>query len=197
LSILVGPIFFILLRLTVEKGGRAAVYFSTGVWISDFLYMSFAYFGIHITGHIFANHLFRQVFGFGGSAVLLVYGLILLLSRDKTPKGTPEKRLRAGNVLLLFSQGFFVNSLNPFLLLFWIGVMAALSPKLNSNADFWHFAMGFSGTIITTDLIKIKLSRLISRRLRSDHILYMRRIGGLILMSFGLWLLLRTIVSLH
>ena len=43
LSVMVGPVFFILLETSITKGVRASLYLDLGVFISDVIYILFAF----------------------------------------------------------------------------------------------------------------------------------------------------------
>ncbi|MEY4903913.1 MAG: hypothetical protein RLZZ292_1728, partial [Bacteroidota bacterium] len=72
LSILVGPIFFAVIQAGIERGFRAAIILSTGVWLSDLLYIIAAYTGVsYLTVWINDPH-FKELFGIIGGGILIL-----------------------------------------------------------------------------------------------------------------------------
>ena len=48
LSIMIGPVFFVLLEISIRKGVKAGIAFDIGVLVNDFLYILIAYVRNHI-----------------------------------------------------------------------------------------------------------------------------------------------------
>ena len=70
LSVMVGPVFFVLLETSITKGVRAALALDLGVFISDIVYILFAF--------IFASQLKSLTSGDGkNNLILAIIGGIL------------------------------------------------------------------------------------------------------------------------
>jgi len=97
----------------------------------------------------------------------------------------------------LWLKGFLINSINPFTVLFWFGLMSTTILKSNLNSyDIPLFFGGAIGTVVITDIIKILLAKRIRRWMQPKHILLLRRVSGIALIVFGIVLLVRTIIVL-
>lgn len=192
ISILVGPVFFMLLQIAVDKGWKSALYFCSGVWLSDIIYLNVAHYGMSLIGVYFDATMFRQNMGYLGAVVLVVFGVVSFFGKEK-PLVSGNEELRARNILFLGVKGFAINSLNPFLFIFWMGIMASLG--ISNSFDFWWFLVGFILVIMLTDILKIYLANIIRKKLRSVHLLYFRKIGGIVMILFGLYLLYNTLVG--
>lgn len=190
LAILVGPAFFMLLQITVDKGWKSAVYFCSGVWISDFLYLNLAYFGLGLVGDSLQSDAYQSAITYTGAIILMIFGLVSFFSHEKTLIAGAES-LNKKNIAILALKGFAINTLNPFLFIFWLGVMASVGLDPNNKSAFWVFLSSFIGVIIITDLIKVYLAKIIRGKLRPIHLIYFRKIAGIILFGFGLALLWR------
>jgi threonine/homoserine/homoserine lactone efflux protein len=80
LSILVGPVFFILLETSITKGFRAAISFDLGVLLSDVLYILIAVmFMEQIKGLDTASN--KMLFGFIGGTIFIIYGLFTFFKK--------------------------------------------------------------------------------------------------------------------
>ncbi|MCF6242183.1 MAG: LysE family transporter [Bacteroidales bacterium] len=179
-----------LLQITVDKGWKSAVYFCLGVWVSDFIYLNLAYFGLGLVGEGMQSDAYQSAIAYVGAIILIIFGLVSFFSKEKT-KPIGEESLQTKNIVLLSLKGFAVNTLNPFLFIFWLGVIASVGLDPNNREAFWFFVLGFIGTIILTDLIKVYLAKIIRDKLRPIHLVYFRKIAGIILIGFGLALLWR------
>jgi len=92
----------------------------------------------------------------------------------------------------LWLNGFLVNTVNPFTIIFWTTIVTtfAIEQPLYSNSSALYFG-GILGVIIVTDGLKIILAERISNHLKPIHIANMRRISGMALFLFGIILFIR------
>ncbi len=197
LSILVGPIFFSLIQAGVEEGFRAGAMVGLGIWVSDFLFIGAAYFGVTYVTRLIEGPNFALYLGVGGSITLTLFGLGALLT---SPRGgsSPQwakKAIRSSSYLALWLKGFLINTVNPFTFFFWIGVTTTIviDGGLNSREAILFFG-GILGTIVLTDMLKVVLAKRIRRVLRPVHLLWLRRISGSALIVFAVFLLVRVLM---
>jgi threonine/homoserine/homoserine lactone efflux protein len=79
LSVIVGPVFFVLLQATIERGTKAGFIFVSGVWLSDFLYMIAAFYGIAGIQTLAGSGDFHLWMSWIGGILLLTFGIANLL----------------------------------------------------------------------------------------------------------------------
>jgi threonine/homoserine/homoserine lactone efflux protein len=189
---MVGPILFALIQAGIERGFRAGAMIGFGIWISDLIFILFAYFGISYLLNILEWKGFELTLGIAGGFVLILTGIITILS--KPPEiGRPSGV--SGSYFALWLKGFLINTVNPFTVFFWATVMTTIVAKDNldgQNAMF--FFGGILGTIILTDSLKVLLAKAIRRWLKPKHILWTRRISGIALVVFGIVLMVRVVI---
>lgn len=199
LSILIGPIFFALIQAGIEQGMRAGLMVGLGIWISDFLFICFIYWGISSVIEVTEWSGFRPTVGVLGGIILIGFGLGTLLSkpREILGKSAEEKDLDYKNATYfsLWLKGFLVNTINPFTLLFWIGLLSTIVAKPNfGNTEALWFFTGILATIIFTDSLKVALAKFIRQWMTWHHILWMRRISGAAFLLFGIAMIVRVLV---
>ena len=78
LSLMVGPVFFVLLETSAIKGFRAALFFDLGVIFADILFITIAYFSSFRLLENLSNEPGLYVFG---GMILLVYGIIIVAKK--------------------------------------------------------------------------------------------------------------------
>lgn len=195
LCILVGPLFFALVQAGVEEGFRAGGAVAFGIWISDFLFIVGVYFGLSYITKIVELENFRLYLGIGGSIVLVIFGLGILSSRAPLIDAPGVIPIRATSYFTLIMKGFLINTINPFTVFFWMGLMGSviIKSELTRQESILFFA-GILGTIIVTDSLKVLFAKKISNKLRPIHVLWLRRISGVALIVFGIILLARVLV---
>lgn len=190
LSILAGPMLFILIQLGIEKGFRAGATAGFGVWTSDTLYVLSAYLGISYLLQLTQWQGFKLWASIAGGLILIIIGTATLLARPamKNKDGNEPSH----NWTSYWLKGFFVNTFNPFTAFFWIGVMTTVSADGPLSAtDAGLFFGSIIGVIIITDLMKVLLAKRIQNWMQYSYLLAMRRVSGTALVLFGVVLMFR------
>ena len=191
LSVLAGPMLFVLVQLGMEKGFRAGVMAGAGVWVSDTLYVLSAYFGISYLIQATQWQGFKLWASVMCGLVLIIMGITTLLARPALHQSKEPKTL-SNNWLALWAKGFFINTVNPFTAFFWIGVMTTYSANGPlAPADATAFFGSIIGVIILTDLLKVLLAKRIKAWMSYSYLLAMRRVAGTALVLFGVLLMVR------
>ncbi len=192
LTILVGPIFFALLQAGIEYGIRAGFFVGLGIWLSDFLFISSVYLGMSYIKEVTAFPGFEFWMGMVGGIILVSFGLGSIFS--KPPDFEESPKLKAKTLGGFFLKGFLINTINPFTILFWTGIMTTvvIGEAYTDDQAKWFF-IGILGTISLTDFLKILFAKYIRNRLKPSWFLWLRRISGAALFLFGIILFIRVI----
>ena len=82
LSVMVGPVFFVLLETSITKGIRAALALDIGVFISDILYILFALSFVDQISSINSGEN-KLIFGFIGGSIFIIYGTFYFFKKSK------------------------------------------------------------------------------------------------------------------
>jgi len=122
LTVITGPVFFALIKTSIEKGFHAGVALALGVVTSDVVFVGALLFGsqyIDVTDHD------KLIAGVVGAVILFTLGLYYMFKKaevnydNKVPTGIN----RAG----YFLKGFVMCIFNPTLLFHWTVVIGAAS----------------------------------------------------------------------
>lgn len=187
LTIMIGPVFFLLLNTSIKKGFKPAAYLAAGVALSDIMYIIVAYFGSSMIGSF--NHYNSEIGWFGGG-LLILFGFIAIFK--KVTVSSKEIKLPDDSKTLLIDtgKGFVMNTLNPFVLVFWIGVITALNAgqMVGKSHALIFFAMVML-TVFSTDLLKAFLASKLKKLLTSTILIWLNRISGLALICYGMKLI--------
>lgn len=120
LAVLTGPVFFALIKTSIEKGFHAGVAMALGVVTSDVVFVGAILFG----SQLFDFTVDTRILGVVGSSILFIIGIYYIFKKaDITYKNTNKKLNRAG----FFFKGFLMCIFNPSLLFHWITVIGAAS----------------------------------------------------------------------
>ena len=190
LAIQPGPSFFTLLQTSSKKGFKSGLALATGIFLSDLICVVLAYLGI---AQFFDNPKTRVMVGFVGGGLLIVFGLVSIFHK----KSAAEEKgieIKAVNVPLYITKGFFLNLLNPSVIFLWILWVGAVS----SNKEFTriHITMFFITTlsiVFITDILKAYFANKISKRLSHVILRKISMILGVVLIATGLVFICRGI----
>ncbi len=181
LSICVGATFFMLIETSMSRGFRAALWFDLGVVLCDTaIILTVYFFATWITNTLIQNTYFNMA----GGLVFVGFGLNYILLRHRNDT-LPQLKNRS---LMLFMNGFFINLMNPSVILFWLGTMAFTLSKLKLNGQQ---AILYYGTTLLVmaffDVIKAyfayRISSFINKRIL--RIIYI--FSGLVMIGLGVY----------
>jgi threonine/homoserine/homoserine lactone efflux protein len=186
LSIFVGATFFMLIETSMTRGFKAALWFDLGVLLCDSLIIIVVYFFTSAINRILENNFY---FNIAGGIAFIGFGANYILSRRKEKHHLNVKNNKAIKLIL---NGFFINLLNPAVIIFWLGSMAvALTHfKLSGKQTFLYFA-----TIMTVvailDITKAYFAYRLSHMLNPRVLRGIKVMSGIIMIGFGLYILFK------
>jgi len=183
LAIQPGPSFFALIQTSGKMGFKSGAGLALGIFLSDIIYVFLSYFG---TAQLFNSPVHHKKISIIGGIILMIFGLVSMFSK-KVRNENADVSLKAANFSLYITKGFFLNFLNPAVLLLWIAFVG----KISSNAEFTpiHIFAFFSTTLCTvfsSDLLKAYYANKISQRISDKILKNINILLGLILLITGL-----------
>lgn len=191
LSILIGPVFFMLIKTSINDGFRDAMYLEAGIFFSDIFCITLSYLGL---AQLFMKPEHEQLILVAGGIILLIFGITTYFSHkkmvdpDAPPKKTPIQKL--------MMKGFFFNLSNPSVILFWIGAVGITVSQYKSNPlDVSIYFIGTLVTVTIIDILKALLAVKIKRFLTPKMFDRINKISGAAIFAFGLFLLAKAIVK--
>ena len=183
LAILVGPLVFALVQASLEQGVRAGTAVGLGIWVSDFLFIVGVYWGLSYIQQVVSWEYFELSIGGGGSIILTIFGLGMLLSKVD-PLDFEDNSSRKA-YWKLWLKGFLINTINPFTVVFWLGLISTTLIQEGAGAnEMFLFLGGILGTIIVTDFTKVILAKQIRQFLKPVHVLLIFGISILLQVFF-------------
>ncbi len=197
LTLLVGPIFFALLQTGLEQGFRAGLGVALGVWLSDVAYITLAYFSLSLIRSFANNPSFTFYVGLVGGTILIVFGILSALTRPRMSMRPRKHPIRSDSYFGLITKGILLNGFNPFTVIFWIALVSTVFLNVDySGKQAVSFFAGLMTMVMIADVLKILLAKRIRRWLSPRHLLWIRRITGILLFAFGLVLIGRVLLML-
>lgn len=199
---MLGPAFFVLLETSIKKGIRAALAFDAGVLIADVIYIVIAYVFIQQVeelSHGDDNAIIRAI----GGILFIIYGYFtffrVVSKVDKVKMKNPkfEGTENTKDYWIHFIKGLLLNLANPLVVFYWFSVMAfghSGHKEALSAFEIFLFLGVVLGTFFTIDVIKIFGAKRLRPFITVNLLSSLNRITGGILMAFGTFLLINSIV---
>ncbi|MCU0352574.1 MAG: LysE family translocator [Cytophagales bacterium] len=180
-----GPVFFSLLQTGMQKGFRSGAFMALGIALSDIMYAFACQLGLSQIVERFESNIAAV-----GGIIAIGFGLGTALKKSRVSFDNTDLNGGRRGVFRFISKGFLLNSLNPAVFLFWLGMASVASSKIEkSTAEAYVFLAGIIGMLFITDLLKVSFARRISNYLSTHTLTWVNRAVGVCLLGFGLWLL--------
>ena len=191
LTILLGPIFIVLVQASLERGARAGLLAAVGIWTSDIIIVGCSLFFIKKISPYVQSQGFVFWVGLLGGLVLIGVGIATMIKKAKI--NFESHKFTASGVLGYLTKGFLVNTINPFTFIFWLSVITSFvaSRQLN-NLETTFFIGSIIITIMITDSLKVLTAKLIRKRIDNHLLTLINKIAGAALVIFGVILLIRS-----
>lgn len=185
-TILIGPVFFLLIETSIRRSWKSAVVLDLGVIAADLLCISAAYFGskdfaLYVTSH----PKFYRIYIMAGFFVL-IYGIFMYYSKPKLHLDTNQQQVISNNYLRTFFNGFIMNMLNIGVIVFWFVIVSSIMIKYPEPSDFMLYIGIVLLTYFMIDLVKIFLAGKLQKRITDEKVFQIRKGVGICLLIFGI-----------
>ena len=186
LSIAVGPVIFSIIKQSINNGKKGGLAFIIGVSLSD---ITLAVVSNFFT-ELFAEFIERKTeIGIIGSTFLISVGIYFLFFKkvQVNEEGKQIIKTRKRDYLKLLIAGYFMNILNPAIIIFWLTTSTAfINHTLNQRIIIFGIALSL---VLAGDITKVILAGNLRKRLTLKNIQLINRINGVILIGFGMALI--------
>lgn len=185
LSFLTGPVFFALIKTSIEKGFYAGISLAAGVVVSDIFYVALTLYG---SSFLALENTYRVQIGVAGSTILFAIGIYYLFKKVKVNyEKTTSKRHNTG----YFLKGFLMCIFNPAILLYWLSVTSGVI-SISGEIDPAEVVPFFGSILITqfsVDVVKAYYANKLRYKIKEKTISNLNRIAGVLILIFAIRLL--------
>ncbi len=200
LSIMVGPVFFVLLETSIRRGVRAALAFDLGVLLSDVIYVLVAFvFYAQVSAIMVGER--QDSLKIVGGVLFIIYGIVTYIKKPKESALDEVGNVihKSSDYLILALKGFFLNFANPLVIFYWFSVIT-LGAKSTANNEADHYAiLYYIAVILVTffsfDLLKIFGAKKLRPLVTDKVLIILNHFIGIVFAVFGIILLAQGILG--
>lgn len=191
-AVLIGPVFFTLLRAALQHGFRGGALVAFGIIVSDVVAAGLCLSGVTM---VLKEPMSGRWFALLAAFLLAGTGVMYLL---KTPRdegeGAPLRRRDAAG---LFVNGFLVNFVNPFVFAVWAAIVLRGTRGYGEGGARLLFLFAVLSGIFVSDLAKAWLAPRLKPLLAGRMLKRLYRLIGVALLVFGLRVLWYSFSAWH
>lgn len=189
-----GPALVAEIQTSIHRGFWAAVLLAFGVFLSDATIVFLGFIG---AVQIFENN--KTLLGFIGGVILIIFGIVTFRRKVVIDVDSKKAELKQNdpNFLTYSLKGFFINFTNPFVWIFWMGVVVGFTA--NYKAERLLLIVFFTtalGIVFLMDVLKIFSAYKIKKFILTHNIVWINRFAGIGLVLFGIYLVIRTYLEI-
>jgi threonine/homoserine/homoserine lactone efflux protein len=187
LSISVGPVMFSIIKQSLNNGHAGGLAFIIGVSASDITIVLIS----NVFTQLFAmlsSH--KKEIAIAGSVFLISVGIYFLFFKKIKVNEEGQQvfvPFRKRDYARLALSGYFMNTLNPAVFLFWFTASTTfINHTLQQKLVLFLVCLAI---VFSTDITKVMLAGKIRKKLTPHNIHIINRVNGIILIGFGLALI--------
>ena len=189
LSISIGPVIFAILKQSLTNGHKAGYVFVAGVSVSDIVLLFICNFFTGFFTLALSHKSFIAMLGAGFLFVMSVYTLFFKKIVFEQGEDSKEKLMSKRDFVSTFLSGFFMNTLNPSVFLFWFAWTAAISASASETNNPLSYRILVFGTcllfVLLSDLLKVALAGKLRPKLTLQNMIIINRVSGIIILIFS------------
>lgn len=189
LSISVGPVIFAIIKQSINNGHKAGYLFVAGVSASDVSLVLVCNFFTSLFNTALSH---KTTIAIAGSIFLIAVGIYTLFFKKvhtDEENNIADKKFRKRDYAAIFLSGYFMNTLNPGVFLFWFAWTAAILADSQTAEHPTEYRLIVFGTclvfVLLSDILKVVLAGKLRSRLTAKNLHYINKLSGLILIGFG------------
>jgi threonine/homoserine/homoserine lactone efflux protein len=188
-----GPVFFSMIKTSIETGFKAGFSLAVGVALSDIIFISATIFSSQFVDY---NSKYNQYIGLIGGMFLLGVGCYYVIKKVQVNYEISETiRIRKRGYVL---KGFLMCLLSPTTLMFWLMVGGIVSVQLHyAMAEKVVFFVVAMATQLSVDFVKTYYTAKLRHMIKERTIQNLNRIAGAVIIIFALRLFLEVYLKYH
>lgn len=201
LTVMIGPVFFVLLETSIKKGVRAGLALDFGVFLSDVIYVLIAFLFYNEVRNL-AEGQSKEIAKIIGGAVFVVYGaitffkkpspIVVNVSKEREPVDWKEYGI-------LCLKGFLLNLANPLVIFYWFSVLSLGDARhvegYSSHLILFIFISSVLATFFSFDILKIFGAKQLRPFITEKLLKALNYLIAIVFVIFGIFLVIQGVIE--
>jgi threonine/homoserine/homoserine lactone efflux protein len=180
----IGPVFFYLIKSTLESGFKAGIFVALGIILGDILCLLIALYG---SSEFMAQPTFVLWASIIGGTLLLFMGLKYVIKPNLNTR--VKGRLLNQSLWIYGINGFLINFVNPFVFAVWFGFVSYTRALYDHSTALFSLVVTLI-VIFSTDVLKALFAERISHLIEPQKLKNIFRVFGFLMICFSIRLLI-------
>ena len=176
----IGPVFFYLLKSSLEAGLKAGIAVAVGIIIGDIIYVLLAMKGL---GGFLQNEENSKWMALIGGLLLIGMGIKYLF--NPSTKTDVAGKLDSNSLWVYALNGFLINFVNPFVFGVWVLFLTISQSKYDSAKSVIASMTTILVVIFLTDILKALFAHKLKKIINPSRLKVVYKIFGVIMILFG------------
>lgn len=181
----IGPVFFYLLKSSLEAGIKAGIAVAIGIIIGDIIYVLLVLKGL---GEFLENEENSKWMALAGGLLLVGMGIKYLFFPSS--KTAVSVKLPSKSFSIYALNGFLINFINPFVFGVWVVFLTINQTKFESRISIIISMSTILAVIFITDLLKAFFAHKLKKIMNPARLKVMYKVFGAVMIGFGIRLIL-------
>lgn len=187
-AFIIGPVFFTLIKNSIQGSKLNGILTAFGILISDILV---ALICVVFSKEFLINYVNQTASQLIGALIIALFGFSILFKPMKIVDN--QNNLSSKKSIKPIAQGFSINFINPAVFIIWIGFITLAEQTFTEQKEVNGFIFGILLGIFSTDLLKVFGATFLTRYLKQSNLDLLSKIIGILLISFSIAILTKAI----
>ena len=189
-----GPAFFALIQTGIYRGFIPAFLLAFGILLNDAAIISLTVLG---STEILSKIDNYEIIGIVGGIIIIVFGVVTYRRSGEFESNEDDLELSQPKYIVYITKGFLLNLVNPFVWIFWLGIVVGITARFSANAtNVFIFFTGTLSIVFLTDIFKGFMAARLKRYLTDKFLIVINKIAGIALVGFGIFLIIKSSLAI-
>jgi len=188
-----GPAFFALIQTGIHRGFWAGFLLAAGIILNDLLIVVLSLLG---ATKAMVNLESYHIFGMAGGGILILFGIVTFGRKPGISEFNEKQREKKPHFIEYVGKGFLLNILNPFVWIFWLGIVVGLTARFRAETSSLITFFGAALSIVfISDIFKTYAASRFRELINRKFLDLINKIAGIGLIAFGVFLIIKSIIE--
>lgn len=182
LQLAIGPVFFYIINLALQRSIYDGLIAVLAVTIVDYLYITLSIVGV---GKLLEKKKIKNVFGLISSFVLIAFGVFMIKSILDANNQIAD--INSTNLVSSFISVFFLTISSPMTIVFFTGIFTAKAVEYNyTKKELWAFGLAVGSATLIFMSLSVLLFTILKQAVPISLIQSLNLIVGIVLIAYGI-----------